>query len=223
MKFAQSIVLAWVGVVALATPALCQQTTDGADRSEPRYLTANVGGAVLDSETVATFAVEYGERISRHVQAYANLSYVDNVMTDTMRDNLVLAADALTTVSGSTYTFSGRDRGLAFTAGGKLVVPGRTFRPYAGAGIGGIQLRRTIHEASLGDVTTSFVTETGLSDGVLNVGDDTTSKPLGEIVAGVGINARKGYIDIGYRFRKVFHTSTPIDFSQLGVGFGIRF
>jgi len=221
MKVVGSIVFA-VSLLAFAGPALCQQPADnGSGNSAPlqRYVTGEIG-AVSAGSTTMVLATEYGETVSRHSQAYVNLSYLDNVMTQTMIDNLAAAGDALTLVTGTPYTFSGRDRGIAFTGGGKFVA-GSTVRPYIGAGGGVLNVHRKIDELTVGDVSVAF-SQTGLGDGVVNGGTTTSIKPLMEVVGGVAFLAGQAYIDVGYRYRRAFHTPATFDFSQVTVGIGAK-
>jgi hypothetical protein len=222
MKLACS--LTFFAALLAATPAFSQESSDSDRlRNAPlrRYVAAIGGAATVGSETVPTLAGEYGESITRNSQAYMNLSYFDNVMTDDMRDNLVAAADAIKLITGTTRTFSGRDRGLAFTFGGKYV-GGTRVRPYVGAGAGGIRIDRTIMESTLGDVTLAFAQQTGLGDGVVNAGETKATKPLVEALGGVGFVTRNAYIDIGYRYRRAFHSATTLDFSQVTIGIGAK-
>jgi opacity protein-like surface antigen len=221
MKFACS--LAFVATVVAATPALAQDTETNRLRDAPlrRYVAAVVGAAAVGTERVPTIAAEYGESITRNSQAYVALSYFDNVMTDRMRDNLLAAAETIRVITGASRTFSGRDRALAFTAGGKYVV-GTSIRPYVGAGAGALNIRRTITEVSLGDVTQAFAEQTGFGDGVVSAGSTEATKPMAEVVAGVGFVTRNMVLDVGYRYRRAFHTATTLDFSQVAVGIGAK-
>lgn len=209
-----------MSLLAFATPAFCQQPADASGNKVPlqRYVTGEIG-AVSAGSTTMVLATEYGETVSRHSQAYVNLSYLDNVMTQTMEDNLVAAGDALTLVTGTPYTFSGRDRGIAFTGGGKFVA-GSSVRPYIGAGGGVLNVHRKVDELTVGDVSVAFA-QTGLGDGVVN-GGTTSIKPLLEVVGGVAFLAGKAYIDVGYRYRRAFHTPETFDFSQVSVGIGAK-
>jgi opacity protein-like surface antigen len=150
-----------------------------------------------------------------------NLSYFDNVMADQMQDNLASAAASIMAITGVNRSFSGRDRGLAFTAGGKYQ-PGTRVRPYIGAGAGALHIERTITEGTLGDVSLEFAQQTWYGDGIVSSGSTTAIKPLAEVVAGVGFVTRNMYIDVGYRYRRVFHTATDVDLSQVGVGIGAK-
>lgn len=221
MKFVCS--LSFLACLLAAQPALCQEPTDSAP-SNPfllqRYLSASAGVASTGSSTV-TFAAEYGEQVTRNSQAYANFSYFDNVMTDQMRDNLAAAAASITAITGVSRSFSGRDRGLAFTAGGKYQ-PGTRVRPYIGAGAGALNIERTITEGTLGDVSLAFTQQTSYGDGVVTAGSTNATKPLAEVVGGVGFVTRNMYIDVGYRYRHVFHTATDLDLSQVAVGIGAK-
>jgi opacity protein-like surface antigen len=221
MKFVCSV--SFLACLLAAQPALCQERTDSAS-SNPflleRYVSGSAGVASTGSNT-PTFAVEYGEKVTRNSQAYANLSYFDNVMTDQMQDNLTAAAASIKSITGLTRSFSGRDRGLAFTAGGKYQ-PGTRVRPYIGAGGGGFHVERTITESSLGDVSLAFAQETPFGDGLVPAGSTSATMPLAEAVAGIGFVTRNMYIDVGYRYRHVFHTMTDLDLSQVAVGIGAK-
>ena len=160
--------LAFVVLAMTSSPALAQEPS-GNNPPLRRYIAAFGGVADIGSETTPTFAGEFGESLTQNAQAYATFSYFDNVMTDQMRDNLIAAADYVEQITGVQRTFSGRDRGLALTAGGKYVF-GTSVRPYVGAGAGGIEISRTITEATLGDVSQAFATRPGLGDGVVNAG-----------------------------------------------------
>jgi hypothetical protein len=221
MKVVGSL-LFFMSLLAFASPALCQQPADNASGNKAplqRYVTGEIG-AISAGSTTMTLATEYGETVSRHSQAYVNLSYLDNVMTQTMEDNLVAAGQTLTLVTGTPYTFSGRDRGIAFTGGGKFVA-GSSVRPYIGAGGGVLNIHRKIDELSIGDVSNVFA-QTGLGDGVVNADNTTAIKPLVEVVGGVAFLAGKAYIDVNYRYRRAFHTPTTLDFSQVAVGIGAK-
>ena len=206
-------------MIAAAAPAWSQEPNTPPPME--RYV-AGTAGAAFAVDTVAAFAGEYGEVVSRRFLAYANYSYIDNLMTDAMRSNLTLAGDVLTAVTGTTRSFSGRDRGLAFTVGTKFIAATSTFRPYVGGGAGVLHLRRTVTEASLGNVTDSFAAESGLNDGVIPAGQTSSMKPLAEGMGGLFIVHGRTAVDISYRYRKAFHAE-DLSFSQFGVGLGITF
>ena len=221
MKFVCS--LSFLACLLAAQPALCQERTESAPSnpiSLQRYVSGSFGVASIGSDTV-TVAAEYGEKVTRNSQAYANVSYFDNVMTDRMRDNLAAAAASIKAITGVSRSFSGRDRGLAFTAGGKYQ-PGTRVRPYIGVGGGAFNIERTITEATLGDVSLEFAQQTAYGDGVVTGGSTNVTKPLAEVVAGIGFVTRNMYIDVGYRYRHVFHVATDIDLSQVAVGIGAK-
>jgi opacity protein-like surface antigen len=206
-------------LIAGAAPAWSQEPT-----SPPpieRYVTG-AAGAAFAVDTVAAFSGEYGEVVSRRFHAYANYSYIDNLMTDAMRTNLAVAGEVLTAVTGTTRSFTGRDRGLAFTVGAKFMPGHSAFRPYVGGGAGALHLRRTVTEASLGNVTESFAAESGLNDGVIPAGQTSSMKPLAEGMGGLFIVHGRTAVDVSYRYRKAFHAA-DLSFSQFGVGLGVTF
>ena len=221
MNCVKSLVLVPVVMAAMCVPALAQE----GENEVPQHYFTGTGGAAfnLDFEDPSfTFAAEYGERVlHRDVQAYANFSYVDNLMSQRMRDNLVLAGEDLTALTGVPWQFSGHDRGLAFTIGGKFLFPADLkFRPYVGGGFGILNLRRYVTERDLGDVSETFYDLTGLNDGVMDAGAVSANKPLAEILIGAGGAFGRTYIDVAYRYRKAFHSFEPIAFSQITFGIG---
>lgn len=215
--------LAFVAALVGANSAFAQDTEADRFRDFPlrRYVAVVPGAAVIGSQRIPTIAAEYGESISRNTQAYITLSYFDNVMTDRMRDNLVAAAQSVRQISGATRSFSGRDQAVSFSGGGKYVF-GTSVRPYLGAGMGSIKILRTITETSLGDVTEAFAQQTGFGDGIVSTGSTRATKPLAEFVAGVGFVGRNTFFDLGYRYRRAFHSATTLDFSQVIVGIGAK-
>jgi hypothetical protein len=222
MNLVKSLTLVPLMAVALSSSAFAQ---DGAAQPPTkRYFTANGGAAVnINFEhPAATVGAEYGERIHRDVYAYAMLNYVDNVMSDRARNNLVLAGDALTAVTGVPWEFNGRDRGLAFTMGGKFMMPANMrVRPYVGAGFGIVNLKRRINERDLGDVTDEFYDLTLLTDGVIDAGSTSITKPMAEVLLGIGGAMGRTYLDVAYRYRRGFHSFDEIEFSQLTMGVGV--
>jgi opacity protein-like surface antigen len=163
--------------------------------------------------------MEYGERVSNDVMAYANFSFIDNMMSELMRQNLVNASSMLG------QQFTGRDRGMAFTMGAKYLLPtAKRFRPYFGGGFGLVNLKRNITEATFGDVSESFFFMTGLNDGVIDAGQNATTRPLGEVLVGVSAALKnRTYLDAKYRYGRVFNTVENVDFSQVSFGIGVTF
>ena len=86
-----------------------------------------------------------------------------------------------------------------------------------------LNIRRSISERTLGDVTDAVVLAFGAPDGMIDPAKVSTFKPMAEVLAGVGITTGRTYVDIGYRFRKVFRSTESFNFSQLSVGVGMRF
>ena len=220
MNCVKSLVLVPVVVAALSVPAIAQEK----ENDLPKHYFTGIGGATfnVDFEDPAfMFAAEYGERLHRDVQAYANFSYIDNLMSTRMRDNLVLAGDQLTASTGVPWEFTGHDRGMAFVIGGKFLMPADLkFRPYVGGGFGILNLRRYVTERDLGDVSESFYDLTGLNDGVMDAGAISANKAMAEILIGAGGAFGRTYIDVAYRYRKAFHSFEPIEFSQITFGVG---
>jgi hypothetical protein len=207
-------------VLITAAPGVCQTAPTQPQRG---YMTGALG-ASFNSDTAAAFAVEFGEHINRRVQAYTAFTYFDDLLNTAARDDLAEMGSTLTRVTGSEWLLQGRDRGLAFSGGAKyLISEGGSVRPYVGGGPGVLNIRRVISERLRGDVTDAVVFAFGAPDGVIDPAKVSTFKPMAEVVAGVGFTAGRTYVDVGYRFRKVFRSPQSFNFSQFGVGVGMRF
>lgn len=217
-----SIAIAACVVPLFAAPGFCQDTTSPAP-PQRGYMTA-IGGASTGAQNTALIGAEYGDQMGNNAQAYATFSYHDNILQKQDHDTLAQMSQAVSLATGNAYRFSARDRAMALTLGAKYLVPtGAAIRPYVGAGAGMLNVKRTISEALRGDVTPYFYNEIGTVGGVVEPFKTSTTRPLGELLVGVGIAAGRAYVDVGYRYRKVFNTGTPFDFNQVAVGVGMRF
>jgi opacity protein-like surface antigen len=189
---------------------------------ENGYMTGSAGASFSDTRAT-TFGIEIGERINSRVQAYAAFHYFDDLFSDQAASNLNDLSNYLTSVTGETWVLQGRDRGLAFSGGARyLLSRGPSFRPYIGGGPGVLNIRRKITEATLGDVTDPVVVVFGAPDGFIVPEKESSFRATAEFIAGVGIASGRTFVDVGYRFRKVFRVES-FTFSQFTVGVGMRF
>ena len=208
-------------VVLSATVAFGQAQEDA--RFQHGYMTA-VAGTSFGDQQEALFGAEVGENLTSHVQAYANFTYFDNLITDSAQSYLANLSATLTRLTASSWNLTGNDRGLAFSGGAKyLMLPGSAIRPYVGAGPGLINIRRTIYETDLGEISNEVLAVFGAPDGGINPEKEGSFKPMVEFVAGAGIAAGRTFVDVGYRFNKIYKTTEPLSFSQFKVGVGMRF
>jgi hypothetical protein len=207
----------------MATIAAAQQGRPASTAPlENGYMTGAAGASFSDKQA-ATFSLEIGETIGSRVQAYAAFNYFDDLFNDQAASDLVDLGDYLTALHGVPWEFHGRDRGLAFSGGGRyLLSRGPRFRPYVGGGPGVLNLRRTITEHDLGNVSDPVLTVFGAPDGFIDASEKSTFRPFAEFIAGVGIASGRTYVDVGYRLRKVFRVDS-FTFSQFTVGVGMRF
>lgn len=208
-------------VLLAAAPAVAQQPSPGRVRG---YLIGGAG-ASLDPSTALTLSAEIAEGVGNRVQVYMSIGYYENVMSQEATDLIAAVGRDLTLLTGSPWQFTGRDRGRSFTVGGK-VLPGGVgaVRPYIGAGAGVLNLRRIITERNRGDMTGEFLTTFGSGDGVVDPTQTNTNRPIGELMAGIGVTAGRAYVDFGYRYRKVFRNfEQSLNLSQVGVAVGVRF
>jgi len=211
-------------IVLLSAAAGLAQTQPAAGTNpEHGYIIAFAGGAVSDT-TSPSFGVEIGEHITREVQAFLTLTYVDNLIQDEAVSALDALAADLTASSGVPWAFEGRDRGLAFSVGGKYLfsTDGRA-RPYLGGAAGVLNVKRTITEIDLGDVTEEILMLYGAPDGGIDPTQSSTFKPMLEAAPGVSFVNGRLYVDVGFRFRKIFRSREPFYVSELRVGVGMGF
>lgn len=210
-------------LVLLTATAAAAQGRPTAAPLDRGFMTGSAGAAFADQRSAA-FGIEIGERLNPSTQAYVAFNYFDNLLTDRAADDLADLGDALTFLNGEPWAFTGRDRGLAFSGGARyLLSRGPNVRPYVGGGAGVLNVRRTITEQDLGDVSDPFFNTFGAPDGFIDATKVSTFKPLAEFIAGVGIGTGRAYVDAGYRFRKVFRSVEAFSFSQFSVGVGMRF
>jgi len=210
-------------VLMTATIAAAQQGRPASPAPfENGYMTGAAGASFSDTQSV-TFGIEIGETINPRVQAYAAFNYFDDLFNNQAASDLNELSGYLTSVTGDVWALQGRDRGLAFSGGARyLLSRGPSFRPYIGGGPGVLNLQRTITERTLGDVSDPVLVVFGAPDGFINPREESSFLATAEFIAGVGIASGRTYVDVGYRFRKVFHVES-FTFSQFTVGVGMRF
>ena len=101
---------------------------------------SGIGGASFGIAVSPTrpSAVEYGDDVSPHVQAYLTLTYFENVMTQSLQDDMRSLSQELTAFTDTRFTLRGRDQAVTLLAGGRYLVrlAGSSFRPYVGGGGG---------------------------------------------------------------------------------------
>ena len=224
MQLVKSFVLVSACVLGFATSALCQQPPAPRPVAIPeqRGYVAGAVGVEFEPPTQAVFSVEYGENLNRDVQAYATFSYFENVMTTSFQDELTEQAQFITARSGVRLDFFGRDRALVFAVGGKYLIPmSDMVRPYVGGGAGVLNIRRSIRDPRLGDVTKAVLEDFGI--GEIDFTFISVTRPMAEAALGIGIVAGETYIDIGYRYRRAFHMTERFDLSQFSAGIGYKF
>jgi hypothetical protein len=223
VQIAKPFVLAPALVVAFAASALGQQV-GGNTASSPEqrgYVSAAVG-MEFDPPTKPVLSLEYGDNLHRDVQAYATFSYFENLMQRSFENDLAETARAVTSLTGNRIEFQGRDRGLVFAVGAKYLIPvSAIIRPYAGGGAGVLNIRRTIRDPRLGDVTKAVLGDFGL--GEMDFTAVSVTRPMLEAAFGVGIVAGQTYIDLGYRYRRAYHLNDGFEFGQLSAGIGLKF
>jgi opacity protein-like surface antigen len=210
-------------VLMTATIAAAQQARPASSAPfDNGYMTGAAGASFSDTQSV-TFGIEIGETINPRVQAYAAFNYFDDLFNNQAASDLNELSGYLTSVTGDVWALQGRDRGLAFSGGARyLLSRGPSFRPYIGGGPGVLNLQRTITERTLGDVSDPVLVVFGAPDGFVNPREESSFLGMAEFIAGVGIASGRTYVDVGYRFRKVFHVES-FTFSQFTVGVGMRF
>jgi hypothetical protein len=210
-------------LVCAAAPLFAQEPIGPGVRDDGWV--SGIAGAAFGSQTQAnaTFAVEYGDDIDSHAQAYLTLSYFENLITTDLRDDLEQLSANLTATTGIPWDLHGSDRGVTLIAGARyLPVSSGLIRPYVGGGAGVINLDRTIADVRVGEVTTAVLNEFGV--GSLSLATKAITRPVVEASAGVAFYNGPVYVDVGYRYKRAYRiNSTQLSFSQGVVGIGYRF
>jgi len=219
-RFSTSIV--FLVALASAVSAFAQGTAPRPAAPERPWFVAFTGGAVSQAPGQAALGVEVGERIGRHGQGYFAVSYFDNLMSTSLSDDLDATAARLATATGDRWAFTGKDRGVSVIGGGKYLFGGGTFRPFVGGGAGLINLKRTVTDAHLGDVTRAVFNDFDLGDAELSLATESVIKPLVEGAFGVEMGSGRVHFDVGLRYRQAFGLAESLTFTQVGVGFGYR-
>ena len=224
MRLFRSIAFVAVAAVTCVTPALAQNREAPSPRWVRGYLIGSASALITDG-IAPVFSAEIAESATTNVEVYLTFSYYDNLMSDEARAELDDVSAQLSFATGTPWRFQGRDRGRSITAGAKYLMPtASAVRPFVGAGIGVINLRRTIAEQSRGNLTAAYLSQFGGSAGVLDLSQTNTNKPLGELTAGVAVVVRRAYFQFDYRFRKPFHSGDAgFDIATAGVAAGIAF
>lgn len=213
-------------MLLVAAPAFAQQRPSPAPQPLRGYLIGGGGASIGGTaQTAVTLNAELAENMKRNLQAYMSVTYYDNIMSDATTNQLAQVGNTLSALTGTPWVFDGRDKGRSFTFGAKVLVPTATsVRPYFGGGFGALNVRRTIHEQSRGNVTQAYLAQFGSADGVIDPTNTDTTHAMGEVAAGVGAVVKKAYVDFGYRYRKAFHTGNQsFDISQVGAAVGVKF
>jgi hypothetical protein len=224
MRLVRSVAFVSVLAVTFVTPAFAQNREAPPSRWSRGYLIGGASALVTD-QIAPVFSLEIAENATADIQVYVAFSYYDNLMSDETRAQLDNVSTQLSFATGSPWNFQGRDRGRSITAGAKYLIPTATpLRPFVGAGIGVINLRRTISEQSRGNLTAAYVSQFGVSDGVIDLSQTNTNKPLGEVTVGVAVVVGRAFAQFDYRFRKPFHSGdTGFDIATAGIAAGIAF
>jgi opacity protein-like surface antigen len=209
----------------VAVPAFAQQPAPPNTDRLRGYLVLGGGTSINTPENSLMINAEIAENVIPDLQVYLGAAYFDNVMSQTARDQLAQTGATLTALTGNPWVFQGRDRARSFTLGARYLVPTSTaVRPYVGGGVGAINFRRTIREASRGNITEAYLAQFGAADGVVDSTQSNTTRPMAELAVGVGAAVKKAYIDVGYRWRKAYHTlEDNFEISGVGVSAGLKF
>ena len=215
----------FVAILLAAAPAFAQQPA--APHPEPvrGYLIAGGGSTINAPQNSLTISAEIAENVTRPLQVYMGAAFYDNVMSQAARDQLAQAGTVLTALTGNQWVFEGRDRARSFTVGTRyLFATSSSVQPYVGGGLGAINFRRTVHELTRGNITEAYLAQFGSPDGVVDSTQTNTTRPMTEVAVGVAMAVKKAYVDVGYRWRKAYHTlNDSFEISGVGVAAGLKF
>lgn len=210
-------------LLALVAPASAQQATRPAPASERWYVTG-AAGVLVGAPNSGNISAEVGQTLGRRTQAYVNLTYFDDVMTDASRAALAALGTTLTATTATPWSFAGRDRGRAVTAGARVLLSTGSVRPFVGAGAGALNVEQIITDQTRGDVSQQIASQFGtLSGGLVNTAQSSATHAIGEAIGGVAVLVGRLHIEGSYRYRRPFHDITGLHLAQAGVAVGVSF
>lgn len=177
---------------------------------------AGLGGITFGTETAPVFGGEFGTSVLPNVQIYGTLGRMNNVMPQDIQDDLDTLSSLLTFSSDDLWSFKAKAPTFYGLGGVRLMPAAGSVRPYVNGGLGFGRLNVKVTEIDLGDVTDDLI-----DGGYLDRQDVQATKLMYEAGGGVQVPFSGGYVDLGYRFRKMQDIEANI--SGAYIGFGARF
>jgi opacity protein-like surface antigen len=210
--------------VTLGIGGLAQaQTATGPSDPESRGYAEFVAHSAFGNAPSQSYGAEFGFRIAKDVQVFAEGGRTSNVAPATFGADAQIIALYLQQTQSAPVSFTAKEP-ITFGAGGlKYLIPTESkMEPYVLAGFGAARVKRNARFVVGGaDMTTSLaslgvVLGTGLSG--------SSTKPMVTLGGGIAWPLWQAVtIDFQYRFGRIFDADRSITTHLAGAGLGVRF
>jgi opacity protein-like surface antigen len=210
------VLLASLAVIATAAPAGAT-VLNSTSTVMPRMFVDGLGGVTFQHSAGSLFAGAVGVNAGRHVQIEAEFGRMSNVLTTSMSQSIATAVKSFETNGSGPINYAVT---MPATFGMGLVrlvaTPMHGIEPFVEGGLGAAR------------VTTSLTAQQGMANiaGALSQSANLLADQTRTLMAvGGGISVAAGgtaWVDVGYRYGRIFTTGPAIDVNRVyaGVRFG---
>lgn len=217
----RSVVAAFAAAVVL-TGAASAQTKAPAGASDKAYVEGNLQAA-FSNVTSQSFGAEIGVTLRPRMAVFLEVGFARDTAPDTLGQAAQIIAGYLTQVQSRAVGFSVKQPMGFGVAGVRYAIPyDEDFEPYV---LGGFGLARVEHDVRF-TVGGTDVTDTIATYGVA-LGKDLAGAPMKPMAsAGAGVVWHAGhslFVDLQYRFGRIFTDVKGTNLSRAGIGVGVRF
>lgn len=216
----RSVVAAIAAVLVLTGAASAQ--TAAPKSADKVYIEGNVQSA-FGNVTSQAFGAEIGITVRPKTQVFFEVGIARDTAPDTLGQAAQIVAGYLTQVQRSAVAFSVKQPMGFGVAGVRYVIPyDEEFEPYL---LGGFGLARLEHDVKFtvgGTDVTNNIGTYGVALGKDLAGSQM--KPMASAGAGVVWHAGDSlFVDLQYRFGRIFTDVKGTNLSRAGIGVGVRF
>ncbi len=176
-----------------------------------------------ETETGSVVGGEIAVAVHPNVTIYGAAGWLENVLPKSVQRSLDESAERLTRFTDSPFAFDGTASTLHGSGGVRIQAAAGAVRPYAafGAGLGYVRVK--VVDPRIGELPSAGITDdTRLEDWWGDEDDFRGTKPLVEAGGGIAVFLGRVYVDVGYRFTKIFELN-DLQFSRVHGGIGVAF
>jgi opacity protein-like surface antigen len=206
----------------VVTGAAQAQTATGSGDYDTGYV-EGIAQSAFGNVTSQSFGAEAGIHYGPHLRFFGELGLIRDTAADSLGTAAEIIAGYLTQTQSGAVSHSVRQPVFFIGGGVRYVIPyDEEFEPYV---VGGFGLSRVKRDVAF-SVSDTDVTDTIGSYGVA-LGSDlsgTSSRPMLNLGGGLVWNARRSlFVDLQYRFGRVYDDGQAFTVNRVGAGIGVRF